>query len=80
MTDLPIRYLWIYLGGCCGKCFGLPDVVVSADLPLEILGGFLADGSDLVVAVVVVHDVLHFQNDGSGLGGKSGNTNLKDRI
>ncbi len=53
---------------------------MSADLSLEILGGFLADGSDLVVAVVVVNDVLHFQDDGSGLGGESGNTHLKDRI
>ncbi len=51
---------------------------MGADLPLEILGGVLANGSDLVVAVVVVDHVLHFQDNGSGLGGESGNTNLKD--
>ncbi len=55
---------------------GLLDVVVSADLPGLGAAGLLADGPDLVVAVVVVDDVLHGQGDGGGLAGEGRHAHL----
>ena len=49
---------------------------MGADFPLDLLVGLLADGSDLVVAVVVVDDVLHLQLDGGRVCGKGRNANL----
>ena len=65
-----------YLGGGGWERFSLPDVVVGADLSLDVLGGLLAHGPDLLVAVVVVDNVLDGQNDRGGVGGESRNANL----
>jgi len=65
-----------HLGGGGWERFSLPDVVVGADLPLDVLGGLLADGPDLLVAVVVVDNILDGQNNGGGVGGESRNTDL----
>ena len=54
----------------------LLDIVVGTDFTGNNGFGFLADGSDLVIAVVVVDDVLHVQGDGGGLGGEGGDTDL----
>jgi len=65
-----------HLGGGGWERFSLPDVVVGADLSLDVLGGLLAHGPDLLVAVVVVDNILDGQNDRGGVGGESRNANL----
>ena len=49
---------------------------MGTDLLLNLLGGLLADGPDLVVAVVVVDDILDLEDDWSGAVGEGGDTNL----
>ena len=49
---------------------------MCADFLLDFLGGLLTNGPDLVVAVVVVDNVLHGQDDGGGGIGESGHANL----
>jgi len=49
---------------------------VGADLSLDVLGGLLAHGPDLLVAVVIVDNILDGQNNRGGLGGESRNANL----
>ena len=65
-----------YLGGGGRHGLLLLDVVISTDFTGNNGFGFLANGSDLVIAVVVVNDVLHVQSDGSGLGGEGGDAHL----
>lgn len=54
----------------------LRHVVVGADFTLLSTGGLLAHGTDLVVAVVVVNDILDSQGNGCGHGGEGGDADL----
>ena len=65
-----------YLGGGSRHGFFLLDIVIGTDFAGHNSVGLLADSSDLIVAVVVVHDVLHVQDDGGGLGGEGGDADL----
>ena len=60
----------MYLGGGSCECFSLLDVVMGAVFPLDILGGLLAAGPDLVLAEVVVDDILHLQLNGGRVYGE----------
>ena len=65
-----------YLGGGSRHGFFLLDIVIGTDFTGNNGVGLLADSSDLIVAVVVVHNVLHVQDNGGGLGGEGGDTDL----
>jgi len=64
------------LGGGGNQSLWLGDIVVSADLPWLDLGGLLADGSDLFVAVVIVNNHLHGQGLWGGLSCEGWDTHL----
>jgi len=65
-----------HLCGGGGECLRLADVCVCADFLLDLLGGFLTDCPDLVVAVVIINNILDSQDDGGGSGGESGHAHL----
>lgn len=65
-----------HLGGGSRHGFFLLDIVIGTDFTGNNGVGLLADSSDLIVAVVVIHNVLHVQDDGGGLGGEGGDTDL----
>ena len=65
------------LGGGTGGSHVLPGVLVGADLALDNSGGLLADGEDLVEAVVFVNDLLDVKDDRGHLLGESRYTHLE---
>jgi len=65
-----------HLGGGSRHGFFLLDIVIGTDFTGNNGVGLLADSSDLIVTVVVVHDVLHVQDNGGGLGGEGGDADL----
>jgi len=65
-----------HLGGGGRQGVVLLDIVIGTDFTGNNGFGFLADSSDLVIAVVVVNDVLDIQGDGGGLGGEGRDAHL----
>jgi len=64
------------LSGGSNQSLWLGDVVVSADLSWLDLGGLLAHGSDLLVAVFIVNNLLDWQGHWSSLASKGWDANL----